>query len=278
MVRFGLVGATNYIGQSAAGILREAGHEVVGFSREPKSELRKLLRKPDGEPDIPYWIDVGQIDTFPQRFDAIRSYNPRKIVALSSTSRFTKVTSGDAKELDLVKRLEKGEASFSSICESNGVQWVLLRPTLIYGLGKDKNVREIAGMIRRFGFFPIFGEGSGKRQPVHAEDLASACVKALLTDTVGNRAYNISGGEVLTYREMVRRIFEGLGRKPMMPTIPLGAFSMALAGLRLIPRFRHWTPQMAERMNKDMVFDHSEAAADFGFSPRPFVLHSSELR
>ena len=89
-----------------------------------------------------------------------------------------------------------------------------MRPTLIYGLGKVKNVREIAALIKRFGFFPIVGAGNGKRQPVHAEDLARACVSALLTETAANRAYNISGGEVLTYREMVNRIFASLADAP----------------------------------------------------------------
>ena len=29
---------------------------------------------------------------------------------------------------------------------------------------------------------------------------------------------------------------------------------------------------MAERMNRDLVFDHSEARQDFGFQPRAFTL------
>jgi hypothetical protein len=29
---------------------------------------------------------------------------------------------------------------------------------------------------------------------------------------------------------------------------------------------------MADRMSTDMVFDHSAAANDFGYAPRPFTL------
>jgi hypothetical protein len=54
-------------------------------------------------------------------------------------------------------------------------------------------------------------------------------------------------------------------------------FRLALAGLRALPRFHHWSPQMAERMNVDLVFSHSDAARDLAFVPRPFVLKPADL-
>jgi len=47
--------------------------------------------------------------------------------------------------------------------------------------------------------------------------------------------------------------------------------------MRLLPRYRHWSVAMAERMNSDLVFDHSDAERDFGFSPRPFWLSLEDL-
>jgi hypothetical protein len=34
---------------------------------------------------------------------------------------------------------------------------------------------------------------------------------------------------------------------------------------------------MAERMNMDMVFDHTEAAQDLGFEAKSFVLEARDL-
>jgi hypothetical protein len=34
---------------------------------------------------------------------------------------------------------------------------------------------------------------------------------------------------------------------------------------------------MAQRMNRDLVFDHLEAARDFGFKPRAFLLDADDL-
>jgi len=34
---------------------------------------------------------------------------------------------------------------------------------------------------------------------------------------------------------------------------------------------------MAERMNRDLVFDHAEAARDLGFKPRAFMLSAEDV-
>jgi len=52
---------------------------------------------------------------------------------------------------------------------------------------------------------------------------------------------------------------------------------MAVAFLRVLPRFRHLSAVMAERMNQDLVFDHEDACRDLGFSPRPFMLTREDL-
>ena len=85
--------------------------------------------------------------------------------------------------------------------------YTIFRPTLIYGVGRDRNVADIARFAKRFGVFPILGKGLGLRQPVHAADLAEACILAVDSSASFNRIYNLSGGETLTYREMVERVF-----------------------------------------------------------------------
>jgi nucleoside-diphosphate-sugar epimerase len=275
----GVIGAASYVGQAAVDSLLEHGLAPIGFSRQQRQGGQfpwEVLKAPASRP-VPLWIDVGPIWSFNERCERMLDRGARKIVVTSSTSRFTKSVLGNSKEAETARKIERGEEEFSRWCEQNGIAWTILRPTLIYGMGQDKNIREIAGMIRRFGFFPIFGQGSGRRQPIHARDLGEACVAALRSKAADNKAYNVSGAEVLTYRQMVRRVFETLDRRPLTPSIPLPAFRAAVRVLQLLPRFRTWTPEMAQRMNNDMVFDHSEAKADFGFNPRAFAPTKSEL-
>jgi len=132
-------------------------------------------------------------------------------------------------------------------------------------------------LIRRFGFFPLPGQGLGLRQPVHVTDVAAACFAALTSAGARNRDYNISGAETLPYKEMVNRVFAALGRRPRFLVVPLGVFKLALIGLRLFPRYRHWSVAMAERMNRDLVFDHSDAVRDWGFLPRAFQITMEDV-
>ena len=199
------------------------------------------------------------------------------MVAVSSTSRFTREWSSDEREQALGRQFVESEAQLQAWAEGLGVDWVILRPTLIYGRSLDRNITEIASFVRRYGFFPLLGGANGLRQPVHAQDVAAACIAALESGAARNHAYNISGAERLSYREMVRRVFEALGRAPRMLSVPLWAVRVAIACVRLLPRYRGWTAAMAERMNQDLVFDHDEAARDLGYRPRPFRLSAQDV-
>ena len=264
-----VLGASSLVGSCLVAQLEEAGWQVSQCAREGL---------PAASPDlVPYWICVAPLWVLPDYFPLLLARGARYVVALSSTSVFTKAGSVDAGEQALAARLVMGEQTLQAWAEARGIVWVILRPTLIYGRGRDRNVSEVARLIRRWGFFPFLGRGDGLRQPVHAEDVASACVAALTAPAAMNRAYALSGGETLTYREMVMRIFKALGRVPRCVNVPRVFFSLALSGLRLLPRYRHWTSAMAQRMSEDLVFDHGAARHDLGFLPRAFSLEPGDL-
>lgn len=284
----GLLGATSLVGACLLPLLTSTGWRVTAYSRRTVGRAgdgvvwRKLasseLPSPPaplplaGEGSVCFWVCVAPIWVLPEHFALLEAHGARRVVVLSSTSRFTKDDSSDPEEQAVARRLAEAEARVQAWAESRGVEWVILRPTLIYGLGRDKNIAEIARFIRRFGFFPLFGKADGLRQPIHAEDVAGACMAALQAPAVANRAYNLSGGETIAYRDMAVRVFAALGRCPRLLPVPLFSFRAAVALFRLLPRYRHWSVAMAERMNRDLVFDHGEAAKDLAFKPRAFVL------
>ena len=278
----GVLGASSMVGKALLPMLVESGRFVHAFSRTRHSRgddgvvWQQLPGDPRGAPDmelprIEEWICLAPIKVLMARLDVLEACGAKRVVALSSTSRFTKVNSSDPAEQALVKHLIESETHLAQWAESRGIEWVVLRPTLVYGYGLDRNISLIARFIRRFGFFPTFGDARGLRQPVYAGDVAQACMAALQRPEVVNHAYNISGAERLSYREMVERLFVVLGRRPHFFKIPLWSFALAMNVLRIVPGLGKLSPAMAERMNQDMVFEHKEAARDLGFAPRPFA-------
>lgn len=280
--RVGLLGASSFVGRCVIDLLVTESKSVAAISRKTREDDRHLVswyssqRLPEEE-KITDWICVAPIWILLEYFDYLGSIGATRVVALSSTSRFTKSGSSSEQEQLLADKLLQSEQAFKQWAESNGIEWLILRPTMIYGQGKDKNVSEIMHMIRRYRFFPLLGKAEGLRQPIHVADVALASVMALNHRELKLGEFNISGAEVLSYREMISRIFKVLGYKERVVTIPLSIFALVIRVLRLLPRYRHWTGAMAQRMNQDLVFDHSDAAEKFGFRPRAFELKQEDI-
>jgi nucleoside-diphosphate-sugar epimerase len=203
----------------------------------------------------------------PDALAALHGLGMARLVAFSSTSRFTKTQAASDKERAVAKALADGEATVEAFCTAHGVGFTILRPTLIYAEGQDGNVSRLAGLIRRFGVLPLPGAGRGLRQPVHAEDLATLALAALERPAT-NRAYDTPGGETLTYRAMARRIFEGLGRRPMILPLPAALVRAAYALAK--PLLPGSTGGMVDRIGENLVFDPEPVQRDFGWTPRDF--------
>lgn len=284
-----VTGAASQVGFFLLPRLAAAGIRVVAVSRRPEalaiasfgpgwhgqgsaSWVRADLERPSGSGwsgGCEAWIHLGPLRLVPPLLDDAPD-SLRRIVAFGSTSRFTKARSNHPREQRIVADLEAGEAGLARSCNAAGIGWTLFRPTLIYGAGLDRNVMVIATAIRRFGLFPLVGGGAGLRQPVHADDLAAACVAALAAPGTEGCAYDLSGAEVLSYRAMVERIFYAIGRPPRLLPVPVAMVGFALWCLSRLPRYRDFNIEMARRMADDMVFPHDAAARDFGYRPRAF--------
>jgi nucleoside-diphosphate-sugar epimerase len=286
--KVGVLGASSMVGRYVIDRLAASGYSTLAFSRNAfegavQNGVRwhdlsqPKIEEPMGEVSI--WVSLCPIWALAEHFELIKNSGVRRIVALSSTSRFTKtVDAGSRETLEhaLAKRLEQGETVLRGWAEQNGIEWVILRPTLIYDLVSDKNLLQIETFIRRYGFFPLLGKAQGRRQPVHVSEVAGAVFSAMTAPSAMNKEYNISGGETLTYREMVERIFRLIGREPRFIQVPMTGFAVAIYLARIFPRYRHISRGMVQRMNRDMVFDHENAKCDLGYSPSSFLSITKE--
>jgi len=209
---------------------------------------------------VPLWLLPDALEQWPQ---------VAGVIAFSSTSTATKADSTDPAEQALAQRLHDSEQRVLAFCTQQQIPCTLLRPTLIYGSGRDRNISAIAGVIKRFGFFPIASPGTGLRQPVHADDLATAAIACIDNPRATGRTFELPGGETLSYRDMVARVFTALGKRPRIPTLPL---PLLRTGLKLASRILpgHYSPALFERMNQDLAFDITPAAEALDYQPRDF--------
>lgn len=289
MSRVTVTGASSLVGHFLLPILESLGAEIRAISRQPPTDplfLRansttKWVKADITEDSLPFEEDEVLIHLAPiWTMGALMQHAeglPNRVIAFSSTSRFTKQDSPSTAERDVAEKLAQGENDLVKLGQENNIGWTLFRPTLIYGAGLDQNVSNIARTIRKFRFFPLPGKGAGLRMPVHAADLATACIEALKHPNTRHQAYNLSGGETLSYKEMVERVFEALEQKPLVFSTPEVLLKLTVQAMSKLPKYRDVKPEMIDRINQNLVFDAEKAKKDFGYNPRPFHPSKDDL-
>lgn len=274
-----LTGASSQIGRCVLRRLEAEGRLVVAAGRRAADvKKRKGVRFVQCDLaqqyiSIPHAVSsvvhIAGIWLLPQHLDALHDQGVRRIVCFSSTSIYVKQDSSNPGERDLVRRMMDAEADIARRCESLGIEWTVLRPTLVYGLGMDRNVSRAARFIQRFRCYPIAFGATGLRQPVHADDLAAAALAALVEPVAVGRHYDVGGGETLPYREMIGRIFDTLASPRIFLPLPLLEQAVAAAGVLM--RRPEVTGEMVRRMRRDLVCDNRPAIDDLGYRPRTFL-------
>jgi nucleoside-diphosphate-sugar epimerase len=270
-------GGSGQIGWPLLVRLSAAGWDVLAVSREPRPPLPGLrwqrgeLADPGPLPDaVEAVFSCGPLDGFAQWYARQAPTCPR-VVAFGSTSLEVKRDSADAAERDIAGRLRSAEAELFAAAASRGAAATVLRPTLVYGAGRDATLTRIATLARRLGGFALPRDAQGLRQPVHVDDLAQAALACLDAPAAHGRPYALPGGETLAYREMVARVLAALPERPRLWTLPPPLFRALLIPARMAGLASGFGDAALARMRQDLAFDAGPAQRDLGYAPRPFA-------
>ena len=102
-----------------------------------------------------------------------------------------------------------GKARTEEIVKESGLQWAVVRPTLIFAPG-DILINNIAFLIRTMPFFVIPGSGRYRVQPVAAEDVAD--IAAWAAAQKENVVVDAAGPEIISYADLVGAVAVAIGR------------------------------------------------------------------
>lgn len=280
-----LLGASSQIGVFAIPRLLAAGYRVQAVSRAPEAVAYPAF-------DGLNWVALEEVAVRPHAFSALVSAGPiglacdvvrhsralQRAVVFSTSSVFTKHESGDATERGQVQHILAAEEALRTLCAERGIRLCLLRPTMVYGCGLDRNVTRLAGWLRRWRFLPVAGPAAGLRQPVHADDLAVAAVAALRIAEPDPSGFVLCGGSTVSYRDMLRRIGAAIGVRVRLIPLPVALLAGLAAVVGRLSGAGGISASMVRRQNVDLVFDDRAARERLGFAPRPFAPVSTDFR
>lgn len=197
----------------------------------------------------------------PLILEACRRANVRRGIFVSTTAIFT----------TLEARTKSIRLEAERLIMESGMDWTIIRPTMIYGTERDRNMARLIRFLARFPVMPVFGSGENLQQPIHVEDLAKVIVAAVESEASINKAYNVAGKTPVTYNQVIDQTAAALGRKVIKIKIP----ASPVVGLlklyeRLVPKPILKAEQVL-RLNEDKAFSYDEATRDLGFHPRSFA-------
>lgn len=269
-----LTGATGHTGSRLVAALLEKNYPLRILTRDPARlalPLRRQVEVVRGDVTRPEnaqqavrgcraVIAVTHIKYAPLIIGAMKAEGVQRAVFMSSTRRFTRFVEETARQVIA------GEAAV----EASGLNWTIIRPTMIYGGRQDKNLQPLLETLRAYPAFPLPAGGKMLWQPVFTWDVVSALIAALERDVSIGRAYTIAGPEPITYRQMLETLIKAANLRTRLvpvPLTPLGPLVRLYEKFSTAPRIRH---DQILRLQEDKNFDISDAQRDLGFSPVPF--------
>lgn len=264
-----VTGAAGLTGGATVRTLVAQGHDVVSLVR--RTNQAALVTSLGSQPlvgdcrdeaamsralaDVDALIHVAGIHLGPDLAHAVRR-PPEHVVVVSTSG----IHSRHRASVDVYVR---GEAAVREAFPHA----VVLRPTMIYGSERDRNIHHVIALADRLRFLPLFGPSTAKLQPVHFEDLALAITGVL--GKQADRPVDVGGGDALSIRELAIEIFHALGRTPRLVRLPMAP---AVAVARFVDRTRG--SRLAERllrMREDRTVDNTRIAELSAVEPRAFA-------
>jgi NADH dehydrogenase len=135
----------------------------------------------------------------------------------------------------------RGKAKLERALMSLGVSYAILRPAILFGK-EDILVNNIAWTLRRLPVFGIFGDGRYRLQPIYVDDLAALAVEQGANRE--NAIVNAIGPDTFSYRELVARIGQAIGKKRLIISVP--------------PWFGHAVSRVLGKLVGDMIITRDE--------------------
>ena len=263
-------------------VLREAarrGHETVGLARSTAAAAAVASRGAQ-----PISGDLDAADQLGEIFAAARcdalvnlaslgfGHGPVIVAAAEqagvcraifvSTTAVTTTLAAPAKQVRLTAEQR---------IRASGLDWTILRPTMIYGAPGDRNLSRLLALLTRVPVLPVPGGGRQLQQPVHAADVAGAVLAAAERPEATGTCYDVAGPEPLAFAELLRISARAVASRTRFVPVPLTLAVAAARGYQWLNRRPRITAEQLLRLAEDKAFVIQDAARDLGYAPRSFA-------
>jgi nucleoside-diphosphate-sugar epimerase len=155
------------------------------------------------------------------------------------------------------------------VVKRSGLNWIIIRPTMVYGPGEIKNKAKMFKLMQK-GYFFIIGNGKNLMSLVYVDNLVKGIVLAGESKKAVNQTYILSDRRTYTMNEFVRTIarHEGIRMPVHLPVFVayIGAFFFRILGILGVPRLL--SKERIKNLTTGRSFDISKAVKELGYNPK----------
>jgi uncharacterized protein YbjT (DUF2867 family) len=151
------------------------------------------------------------------------------------------------------------------------LQWTIIRPTMIYGAARDRNLSRLLRLLSRTRLFPVPGGGRHLQQPVHVTDVADAVLNAVERPPTAGLTYDVAGPSPMTFVELLRACAQAVASRARFVPVPLMPVIALASGYERISQHPLIRAEQLRRLAEDKAFAIEAAVRDLGYAPRPFA-------
>lgn len=247
-----VTGAGGFVGSHLLPFLKNHGYEVCGLVRSRhESKIIKDYAQ----------VVIGDLSVNGQWQNKIKGYDVIIHLAAEISSktmqafnknnvRATKNLVNAARRAGVQKIILFSSAAVTSIRQdfyaqtkkkqeeifiNSKINYLILRPSMIYGPGDAKNIGWLIKMIKRLPIVPLPGGGNFGRQPIFVGDICKIVLK-LIESQYKNRIFEIHGYQYVTMSQMTRIIIKKLGGfKPIISVPMFFLIAVFYIGEKILP-------------------------------------------
>jgi NADH dehydrogenase len=151
------------------------------------------------DPKLSYEVNVKGTQNL---IDICKIKNVNKIIQISSQA--VKIKS---KGVYAKTKLES-----ELLIKNSGLDWIILRPSLVYGPGEKGLFNKIKNLVQTIPFVPVFGNGESKLNPLYIGDFCKA-VELVIDDKKGiNLTFDLGSNKSISYNELYKGVLKSVNK------------------------------------------------------------------
>ncbi len=172
--------------------------------------------------DVVFHLAAILLSTDPFAFERINAGGTRNVVSACQDAGIRRLlyVSSISVTYPVLTPYGKSKLAGEASVKESGLDWTIVRPTLVIGDGGGVEFNMYARYVTRFPVYFLPGGGLAKKRPVRSVDLVKGIASAGLADAAVGKTFALGGSEVMTMAEMAKRILAKSRKKHLMIPLP----------------------------------------------------------